>query len=64
MTTIKVQGMKCQHCSGSVQKALENLDGISGVKVDLDTGLVSFDGTANEELVKTAVEKAGFTLAA
>jgi len=64
MTTIKVQGMKCQHCSGSVQKALENLDGISGVKVDLKTGLVSFDGTANEELVKAAVEKAGFTLAA
>ncbi len=64
MTTIKVQGMKCQHCSGAVQKALEKLEGISGVKVDLDTGLVSFDGTAKEDLVKTAIEKAGFTLAA
>ena len=60
MATIKVQGMKCQHCAGSTQKALEGIDGISNVQVDLDSGQVSFDGTADMEIIKAAVSKAGF----
>ena len=64
MATIKVQGMKCQHCSGSTKKALEGIDGISNVQVDLDSGQVSFDGTADMEIIKTAVNKAGFEVIA
>jgi len=64
MTTIKVQGMKCQHCSGSTQKALEAIDGISNVQVDLDSGQVSFDGTADMETINAAVSKAGFEVIA
>ena len=64
MATIKVQGMKCQHCSGSTKKALEAIDGISNVQVDLDSGQVSFDGTADIETIKAAVSKAGFEVIA
>jgi len=60
MTTIKVQGMKCQHCAGSTKKALEGIDGISNAQVDLDTGEVTFDGSADMETIKAAVSKAGF----
>jgi len=60
MTTIKVQGMKCQHCAGSTKKALEEIDGISNVQVDLDSGQVRFDGAADMEAIKAAVSKAGF----
>ena len=63
MTTIKVEGMKCQHCVGNTQKALEELDGISHVTVDLEKGEVSFDGEASMESVKKAVAAKGFTVA-
>ena len=60
MAMIKVQGMKCQHCAGSTKKALEGIDGISNVQVDLDNGQVRFDGTADLNVIKAAVSKAGF----
>ena len=60
MAMIKVQGMKCQHCAGSTKKALEGIDGISNVQVDLDSGQVRFDGTADLNVIKAAVSKAGF----
>jgi copper chaperone len=60
MTTIKVQGMKCRHCAGSTQKALEGIDGISNVTVDLDRGEAAFEGSADKEIIKAAVARAGF----
>jgi copper chaperone len=62
MTTIQVKGMKCQHCAGSVKKALDAIDGVSNVNVELETGVVSFDGPADMEFVQSAVKKAGFTV--
>ncbi len=60
MATIKVQGMKCQHCAGSTKKALEGIDGITNARVDLEKGEVTFDGSADMEAVKAAIGKAGF----
>ena len=60
MTTIKVQGMKCPHCAGSTKKALEAIDGISNAEVNLDTGEVTFEGSADMEAIKAAISKAGF----
>ncbi len=60
MTVVKVSGMSCQHCVGAVTKALEALDGIAAVKVDLDRGEVSFGGEVSLELVKEAIKKSGF----
>lgn len=60
MATVKVQGMKCQHCAGSTKKALEGIDGISNAEVNLDKAEVTFDGSADMELIKAAVSKAGF----
>jgi copper chaperone len=62
MPSIKVQGMKCQHCAGSTRKALEDINGISNVQVDLDKGEVSFDGDADHETIKAAIAGAGFQL--
>jgi copper chaperone CopZ len=60
MTTIKVEGMKCQHCAGSTKKALEGIDGISNAEVNLDAGEVTFEGSAEMEAIRAAVSKAGF----
>ena len=55
-TTLKVKGMSCQHCVMSVTKALNQLEGIKNVQVDLATGEVRFDNT--KEVAPSRIEKA------
>ncbi len=58
--TIKVEGMKCQHCVANTKKALQELEGVSNVRVDLEKGEVSFDGDASMEGIKAAIAAKGF----
>lgn len=65
-TTYTVTGMTCEHCARSVTEELTEINGVSDVAVDLDTGAVTV--TSAEPLsdanVRTAVEEAGYQLAA
>ena len=61
-SVLKVKGMSCQHCVMSVTKALNQLDGIKNVQVDLAKGEVQFDNTkamASNQIEK-AIEEAGY----
>ncbi len=63
--TLNIEGMSCSHCSGSVQKALEGVGGLSDIKVDLKGKKASFK-TADKSkaaLAKEAIVKAGFSVA-
>lgn len=62
MTTLKINGMKCDHCSGSVTKALESIEGITVVKVDLDKGEATFSESSSvaPDVIKEAITKIGF----
>ncbi len=60
MTTITVKGMKCQHCAESSKKALEAIEGISAVTVDLNKGQIDFAGSVDPEMVRVAITKVGF----
>ena len=64
MKTIKVKGMTCNHCVMAVEKALNAIDGISDVKVDLDRGEASFeqDATVDIKAVHQAIAKAGYEI--
>ena len=55
-SVIKVKGMSCQHCVMSVTKALNQLEGIKNVQVDLAKGEVRFDNS--KEITSTRIEKA------
>ena len=61
MERLKIKGMSCQHCVGSVKKALENISGLSEVKVNLDKGEATFinDHVSREE-IRAAISKIGF----
>lgn len=61
MESIKIKGMSCQHCVGSVKKTLENISGLSRVTVNLDAGEATFanDSVAREE-IRAAISKIGF----
>jgi copper chaperone len=60
MTTIKIKGMSCQHCVGSTKKALEAVEGISNVQVNLAQGEATFDGQVDVQTVIEAITKIGF----
>jgi copper chaperone len=63
MTSIlKVQGMSCQHCVMSVTKALNQLDGIENVQIDLAKGEVRFDNTNSiaSDQIQKAITDAGY----
>ena len=59
---ILVKGMTCNHCVQSVTAALTKLPGITGVRVDLSAGRVSYqnpDGVERDRIA-AAVRQAGF----
>ena len=61
-TTVRVEGMTCGHCARAVQSELSAVDGVSGVEVDLGTGLVTVRsiGAIAAEAVLAAVDEAGY----
>jgi copper chaperone len=63
-TTLRIEGMSCNHCVMAVTKALDKIDGISDVKVDLAKGEATFSKTdsVNMDYVKKQVEQEGFTV--
>lgn len=66
-TTLNVRGMTCGHCESSVTGALERLDGVSGVEVNLGFGKadVSYDDAkVNEADMREAIEGQGYDVVA
>lgn len=62
MTTVKIKGMSCGHCTGSVTKALSEIDGITNVQVDLGRGEAVFEQTkpVSAEKIKAVISSIGF----
>ncbi len=56
---IKVDGMTCSHCAETVKRAINNIEGVKHVEVDLESGKVTI--RAERELscdeIKRAVEE-------
>jgi copper chaperone len=65
MKTITVKGMSCQHCVMAVTKALNGLEGITDVKVDLESGKVTFEETKSVDMegIVAVIRKAGYDVA-
>ena len=63
--TIKIEGMMCGHCSGSVKKALEAMAGVETAEVSHETGMsaVTLNGDVSDEALAKAVTDAGYKVA-
>lgn len=59
---MKIEGMMCAHCTGRVQKALEAVEGVSTVAMNLEekTALVSLEAEVSDEVLSAAVTEAGY----
>jgi len=60
---IQVEGMTCGHCVETVTQAVNSLDGISQVLVDLDKKQVSVDfdeNRTNGDAISSKITEVGF----
>ena len=60
--TYTVTGMTCEHCVASVTEEVTELPGVDAVEVELATGTLTVEGTADADAVRGAVEEAGYEL--
>jgi copper chaperone len=62
MISVKIKGMSCPHCVMAVTKALEAIDGIKNVSVDLQTGTATYDEIKplDAVVIEQAIKKAGY----
>ncbi|MFC1717118.1 heavy-metal-associated domain-containing protein [Candidatus Poribacteria bacterium] len=66
-TTLKVNGMSCEHCAGTVSKALKGLKGVKKANVNLQEGLAEVtynpDKVSIDDLTKAVID-AGYEASA
>ena len=65
MASIKINGMSCGHCVASVTNALNEIEGITDVQVDLEKGAATYkqEKEIALETIKDAISKIGFEVA-
>lgn len=57
---LQVQGMSCGACVKHVSQALQALEGVDQVSVNLDDGRVSVGGNADAQSLIAALDAAGY----
>lgn len=60
--TIKIEGMQCNHCKMSVEKALNSIEGVTKVDVSLEnkTATIESQKEIENDKIKEVIEEAGF----
>ncbi len=60
-TTLKIDGMTCQHCVMRVKKAIGLLPGVTESQVEIGTAKITYDESRlGKKDLKKAVEEAGY----
>lgn len=64
ITEIKVEGMSCKHCKAKVVEAIDAIEGVKKVKVDLQTGkvIITSSQTLDIGVIIMVVGEAGFNV--
>lgn len=60
MVRLAVSGMTCGHCVGAVTAAIQRTVRGAQVSVDLREGRVEVSGTDDADVVREAIEEAGY----
>lgn len=61
---IYIEGMQCNHCKMSVEKALSTISGITSVVVDLEgkNATINLESNVEDGQIRRVIEEAGFTV--
>ncbi|KGX85757.1 copper chaperone CopZ [Pontibacillus litoralis] len=61
--TLNVKGMTCGHCEKAVKGAVQELNGVHGVEVTLDSNRVTVaydDAIVSKQQIADAIEEQGY----
>lgn len=59
--TIIIEGMMCMHCVARVQKALEDIDGVTAhMDLDKKAAYLTLEKEVSDDVLTKAVEGAGY----
>ena len=60
--TLKIEGMMCQRCVAHVEKALQGVEGVASVEVNLKkkTAVVELNAEVLDETLTAAITDAGY----
>ena len=61
---LKIDGMMCQHCVAHVTKAVQGIDGVDTVEVNLKKGtaVVTFSKAVADETLISTITEAGYAV--
>lgn len=57
---LKVEGMTCNHCKTSVEKALKSVAGVENAEVNLQAGTAKVEGNVPVNKLIEAVQEEGY----
>lgn len=60
MIQFQVEGMSCNHCVGSITRAVQAVDPAARVSADVPTQSVKVESAADRQALKQAIEGAGY----
>ncbi len=63
ITTLKISGMTCAHCTRAVFTALSGVPGIARADVKVGSAVIDHDGSVTVDALRQAIETAGYTVA-
>jgi copper chaperone len=62
--TYTVPAIHCAHCAASIREEVSEVEGVDEVDVDLDTKIVTVQGShLDDAAVRAAIEEAGYAAA-
>lgn len=59
MKKVVINGMSCSHCSSRVEKMLNSIPGVNAT-VSLESKTAEVTGEVSDEMIRNAIEDAGF----
>ena len=62
LTTLKISGMSCAHCTRAVFTALSGVPGIARADVKVGSAEIEHDGTVTLDALTQAIETAGYSV--
>ncbi|AVA37475.1 copper chaperone [Cupriavidus metallidurans] len=60
MIQFQVEGMSCNHCVGSITRAVQAVDPAARVSADVPTQSVKVESAADRQALQQAIEGAGY----
>jgi copper chaperone len=60
--TYNVSGMTCGHCKSAVVNEVLQVPGVRAVDVDLEGGVLTVRGEADDAAIRAAVDEAGYAV--